>query len=172
MTCTYLKYFTKYKFNPDKNELEEHFQKIETQLTYNECKAYREYFWFMFKIMIGFLIAMWALVIASGVGTNFEGEFIVGVACCIPLSIVLITVCLTLGIKGYDLTLSDEEVEEAYRYNSKWEVLQLHNKEQIAIMEKWREEHPFEEKVRKALESRNSNDVAEVIKMILDKETM
>ena len=126
----------------------------------------------MFKIMVGFLIAMWALVIGSGFGTNFEGEFIIGVACCIPLSIVLITVCLTLGINGYDLILSKEEVEEAYRDNTTYQVLKLHNIEQLSIMQEWRDSHPFEEKVRKALESKNGNDVAYVIKMILEKETM
>ena len=172
MTCKYSKYFTKYQFNPEKNQLEEHFQQIETKLDYKTCRAYRQYFWFMFKIMIGFLIAMWSLVIGSGFGTNFEGEFIIGVACCIPLSIILVVVCLTLGINGYDLVLSREEVEEAYRYNSKYEVLQLHNKEQIAIMQEWRNNHPFQEKVRQALESKNGNDVAELIKMILEKETM
>ena len=169
MTCTYSKYFTKYQFNPEKNELEEHFQMIETQLTYSECKAYRQYFWFMFKIMLGFLIAMWALVVASGVGTNFEGEFIVGVACCIPLSVVLITVCLTLGIKGYDLILSKEECELAFKNNKEYQELQKHNATELEIMYEWRERHPFEEKVRKALESKNGNDVAEVIKMILEK---
>ena len=44
--------------------------------------------------------------------------------------------------------------------------------EQLSIMQEWRDAHPFEEKVRKALESKNGNDVAEVIKMILEKETM
>lgn len=166
----YHKYFTKYKFNEKTNNLDESLVGIETQLDYKTCKEYRHYFWFMFKMMVGFLIVMWALVVAGGVGTNFEGEFVIGVACCIPLSVVLITVCLTLGVKGYDLTLSDEEVREAYRYNSRWEVLQLHNKEQIAIMEKWREEHPFEEKVRVALETKNSNAVADVIRILISEE--
>ena len=172
MTCKYSYYFSRYKFNPDKNELEERFERIDTEIEYRECKAYRKYFWFMFKIMIGILLVMWSLVVASGFSTNFEGEFIIGVACCVPLSIVLITVCLTFGIKGYDLQLSKEEIEEVYKYNSRYEVLKLHNMEQISIMHEWRKNHPFEEKVRKALESKNGNDIADVIKMILERETM
>ena len=66
----------------------------------------------MFKIMIGFLLAIWSLIVGVGFSTNFQGgDYICGVACCVPLSIVMIVVCLTLGIKGYDLELSKEEVE-------------------------------------------------------------
>lgn len=171
MTCKYHKYFTKYKFNEKTNNLDESFVGIETQLDYKTCKEYRKYFWFMFKIMLGFLIAMWALVVASGVGTNFEGEFIIGVACCIPLSIILIMICLTLGVKGYDLFLPEEECELAFKNNKEYQELQKHNTTELTIMHEWREKHPFEEKVRKALKSKNGNDVAEVIKMILEQET-
>ena len=172
MKCMYHKYFTKYRFNEQTNNLDESVVGIETQLEYKTCKEYRKYFWFMFKIMIGFLIVMWSLVVASGVGTNFEGEFIVGVACCIPLSIVLITVCLTLGIKGYDLVLSKEDCELAFKNNKEYQELLEHNATELIIMYQWRERHPFEEKVRQALESKNGNDVANVIKMILEKEIM
>ena len=37
-------------------------------------------------------------------------------------------------------------------------------------MWEWREKHPFEERVRKALETKNSNDIAKLIQLLLDKD--
>ena len=173
MKCVYSKHFTKYDFNPDKNELEKHTQVIQTQLTYKNCKAYRKYFWFMFKMMLGFLLFLWSVVLAAGFSTNFQGAgYVVGFSCCIPFSLVVITVCMTIGCCGYDLELEKEEIEQAYKDNVKYIELQKHNADEFSKMYQWRRKHPFEEKVRKALESKNGNDVAEVIKLILEMETI
>ena len=67
-----------------------------------------------------------------------------------------------------DLSLSEEALKEAYKNNPEYIKLQQHNENELLLMKEWRNNHPFEEKVRKALKSKNGNDVAAVIKMVLE----
>ena len=172
MKCKYQKYFTKYTFNPTKNDLDCTSVQLETELTWKDCKEYRAYFWFMLKIGLGVSSAIWALILGIGfsAGVN-DSDFICGLVCGIPLTLLFTFICILMGAKGYDLSLSSEEARRVFADTVEYIELESHNTNEEIRMWEWRQHHPLEEKIRKALESKNSVDIANLLIHLLETET-
>ena len=95
----------------------------------------------------------------------------------IILGIIFFSSLFILGllnsIFGWSFEFEDSKEKENYfrdYYPEEYKELLEHNWKVFEETETWRANHPFEEKVRIAMESKNSNDIAEVIRMILDKD--
>ena len=163
--------FEKFKYDEKTNTLEWNPEKLTCTIRYKECKEFRDYFWttlfhtFLFIFLVGgfSIFCGWC---ANDMLTSFivSGVF----------SSIILLLGLMWAFLGWDFGFvdPDRQIEFINKNNNQYDELQKLNKIELEKCEKWREEHPFEEKVRKALESKNGNDVADVIKMILEKKTV
>ena len=169
----YFGYFEKYEFNPKTNNMDSEIVILSTKVTYKNCKEFREYFWIaLIKYLITALLTGGLCLFLGLTSTNVEKEK-VGIALSIVFPSLIILFGLANSIFGWSFEFTQQEKVAWFNHNENaYTELQIHNHKEFEYRDEWREHHPFEEKVRKALESKNGNDVAEVIKMILDKETM
>lgn len=169
----YFGYFEKYEFNPKTNNMDSELVTLSTKVTYKNCKEFREYFWIsLIKYLVVALITGGLCLFLGVTSTDVEKEK-VGIVLSIVFPALIILFGLANSIFGWSFEFTQEEKVAWFRWNEPAYVdLQIHNHEEFECRDEWRENHPFEEKVRKALESKNGNDVAEVIKMILEKETV
>ena len=100
-------------------------------------------------------------------------EKIVGIVLSIVFTSIIILFGLANSIFGWSFEFDKSELIDWFRWNEESYVeLQTHNHKEFEKRDEWRKNHPFEEKVRKALESKNGNDVADVIRMILERDTI
>ena len=172
----YFGYFEKYEFNPKTNSIDSEIVTLSTKVTYKNCKEFRHYFWIsLIKYLIAALFTCGGLclfLVLSSTYANAE-EKIVGIILSIIFTSIIILFGLANSTFGWSFEFDKSELIDWFRWNEESYVeLQMHNHKEFEIRDEWRENHPFEEKIRKALESKNGNDVADVIKMNLDKETM
>lgn len=169
----YFGYFEKYTFNPQTNNMDGELVTLSTNVTYKNCKEFREYFWIsLIKYLIASLIIGGLCLFLGLTSTDVEKEQ-TGIVLSIVFPTLIILFGLANSIFGWSFEFTQEEKVAWFNRNENtYTELQIHNHKELERRDEWRENHPFEEKVRKALESKNGNDVAEVIKMILDKETM
>jgi hypothetical protein len=169
----YFGYFEKYEFNPKTNNMDSEIVALSTKVNYKNCKEFRQYFWIaLIKYFIAALITGGLCLFLGLTSTDLEKE-----KAGIVLSIVFPSSAILFGLAnsifGWSFEFDKSELIDWFRWNEPAYVdLQMHNHKEFERRDEWRENHPFEEKVRKALESKNGNDVADVIKMIMEKETM
>ena len=159
-------YFDKYTFNEKTNDLEiDRTTKIATKISLKTHAGYREDF---FVSLIRTLIY---LAIDLFVGWIISTQSLVGG---IVFSVLTGGGIIALGVMMclLDYCPESDELSELYKDVPEYIELQKHNANELERMAVWRENHPFEEKVRKAMQSKNSNDIADVIKSILDRETV
>jgi hypothetical protein len=169
----YFGYFERYEFNPKTNNMDREIVTLSTKVTYKNCKEFREYFWIsLIKYLIAALITGGLCLLLGLTSTDTEKEK-VGIVLSIVFPSLIILFGLANSIFGWSFEFTQQEKIDWFRWNeAAYTELQIHNHKEFEIRDEWRENHPFEEKVRKALESKNGNDIADVIKMILEKETM
>lgn len=169
----YFGYFEKYEFNPKTNNMDSGLVTLSTKVTYNNCKEFREYFWIsLIKYLVAALLIGGLCLFLRLTSTDVEKEKI-GIILSIVFPTLIILFGLANSIFGWSFEFTQEEKIDWFNRNENaYTELQIHNHKELERRDEWRENHPFEEKVRKALESKNGNDVAEVIKMILEKETI
>lgn len=169
----YFAYFEKYKFNPETNSIYSRSIKLETNINYKNCKEFRQYFWIsLIKYLVASLLTGGLCLFLGLTSTDVEKEK-VGIVLSIVFPAFIILFGLANSIFGWSFEFTQEEKVDWFNHNENaYTELQIHNHREFERRDEWRENHPFEEKVRKALESKNGNDVADVIKMILEKETM
>ena len=169
----YFGYFEKYEFNPKTNNLDREIVTLSTKVTYKNCKEFRQYFWIaLIKYFIAAVITGGLCLFLGLTSANVEKEK-VGIVLSIVFPTFIVLFGLANSIFGWSFEFTQEEKVDWFKWNENaYTELQIHNHKELERRDEWREEHPFEEKVRKALESKNGNDVADVIKMILEKETM
>lgn len=169
----YFGYFEKYIFNPQTNNMDSEIVTLSTKVTYKNCKEFRQYFWSsLVKYLVAALLTCGLCLFLGLTSADVEKEK-TGIVLSIVFPSLIILFGLANSIFGWSFEFNKSELIDWFRWNEESYVeLQLHNHKEFERRDEWRENHPFEEKVRKALESRNGNDVADVIKMILDKETM
>ena len=167
----YFGYFEKYTFNPKTNNIYSKSIKLETTINYKNCKEFRQYFWISLIKYLVFALFICGLCLFLGLtSTDIEDEK-VGIVLSIVFPSIIILFGLANSIFGWSFEFTQEEKVAWFNHNeTAYTELQIHNHKEFERRDEWRENHPFEEKVRKALESKNGNDVAEVIKMILDKD--
>ena len=165
---TYRHYFEKYHFNEKTNELEiNRDTRLSVKVTLRENKTYREQF---ISLMIQTVIYL-VIVLAVGLVIALGDRAVSGI---VFSSIVgSLTVVAGLFWAFNDYTPKDKvELSNLFNDNEEYIKLQEHNHRELERMQEWRNNHPFEEKVRKAMQSKNSNDIAEVIRIILEKDTI
>ena len=169
----YFGYFEKYKFNPKTNDMDSEIVTLSTKVTYKNCKEFRQYFWIaLIKYFIAAVITGGLCLFLGLTSTDVEREE-AGIVLSIVFPSTTILFGLANSIFGWSFEFTKQEKIDWFRLNeTAYTELQIHNHKEFEIRDEWRENHPFEEKVRKALESKNGNDVAEVIKIILERETM
>ena len=167
----YFGYFEKYTFNPKTNNMDSEFVRLETNIIYKNCKEFREYFWSSLIKYFIFALLTCGLCLFLGLTSTDVDKEKVGIALSIVFPSVIILFGLANSIFGWSFEFTQEEKVAWFNRNENaYTELQIHNHKEFERRDEWREDHPFEEKVRKALESKNGNDVADVIKMILDKD--
>lgn len=169
----YYGYFERYEFNPQTNNMDSEFVTLSTKVTYKNCKEFRQYFWIsLIKYLIAALFTG-GLCLFLGLTSNDIEDEKVGIVLSIIFPTLIILFGLANSIFGWSFEFDNSELIDWFRWNeAAYTELQIHNHKEFEIRDELRENHPFEEKVRKALESKNGNDVADVIKMILEKETI
>lgn len=169
----YYGYFEKYEFNPKTNNMDSEIVTLSSKVTYKNCKEFREYFWIaLIKYLVLALLTGGLCLFLGLTSIDVEKEK-VGIVLSIVFPSLIILFGLANSIFGWSFEFTQEEKVDWFNHNeSAYTELQIHNYKEFEHRDEWRENHPFEEKVRKALESKNGNDVAEVIKMILEKEAM
>lgn len=169
----YFGYFEKYEFNPKTNNMDSEIVTLSTKVTYKNCKEFRHYFWIsLIKYLIAALLIGGVCLFMGLTSTDVEKEK-VGIVLSVVFPSLIILFGLANSIFGWSFEFNKSELIDWFKWNEAAYVeLQMHNHKEFEIRDEWRENHPFEEKVRKALESKNGNDVAGVIKMILERETM
>ena len=169
----YCGYFEKYEFNPKTNNMDKELIRLETSVNYKNCKEFRQYFWSsLIKYLITALL-IGAFCLFLGLTSNDIEDEKVGIVLSIVFPSIVILFGLANSIFGWSFEFDKSELIDWFSWNENDYVeLQLHNHKEFERRDEWRENHPFEEKVRKALESRNGNDIVEVIKVILEKETI
>lgn len=169
----YFGYFEKYEFNPKTNNMDRELVHLETSVNYKNCKEFRQYFWISLikYLVVALLTGIFCLLL--GLTSNDAGDEKVGIVLSIVFSSIIILFGLANSIFGWSFEFTQEEKIDWFNRNENaYTELQIHNHKEFERRDEWRENHPFEEKVRKALESKNGNDIVEVIKIILEKETM
>lgn len=159
--------FEKYYFNPELNDLKVDFNYIiETKISLKRDKNYRDHFLATLAQTVIYLIIIFLA------GWAISSESIIGA---IVFSAILgfITAAVGVSFALFNYYCDDKSVLiDLYKDVEEYQKLQVHNLAELDAMENWRARHPFEEKVRKAMKSKNSNDVADVIKMILERNTV
>lgn len=171
----YIAYFEKYKFNKDKNELDYDLVLYTFNIRYKDYKPRREQFWIS---LLGYFIVATLILgftLLCGFTSDKPNADNIGIIMGAVFFSSLFILGLLNSIFGWSFEFEDSKEKENYfrdYYQEEYKELLDHNLKIFKETEMWRADHPFEEKVRIALESKNSNDIAEVIKMILDKETM
>ena len=169
----YFGYFKRYEFNPKTNSMDSELVTLSTKVTYRNCKEFRQYFWSsLIKYLITALL-IGAFCLFLGLTSNDVEDEKVGIVLSIVFPSIVILFGLANSIFGWSFEFDKSELINWFSWNeTAYTELQIHNHKEFEIRDEWRENHPFEEKVRRAIESKNGNDVADVIKMILEKETM
>ena len=169
----YYGYFKKYEFNPKTNNMDRELVTLSTKVTYKNWKEFRQCFWsYLIKYLV-FALLTGAFCLFLGLTSNDTGDEKVGIVLSIVFPSIIILFGLANSIFGWSFEFTQEEKMDWFdRNENAYTELQIHNHKEFEIMDEWRKEHPFEESVRKALESKNSNDVADVIKMILERDTI
>ena len=169
----YFGYFEKYEFNPKTNNMDSEIVTLSTKVTYKNCKEFRWYFWIsLIKYLIAALLTCGLCLFLGLTSADLEKEK-VGIVLSIVFPSIIILFGLANSIFGWSFEFTQEEKIDWFNHNeSAYTELQIHNHKEFERRDEWRKNHPFEEKVRKALESKNGNDVAEVIKMILERDTI
>ena len=169
----YFGYFVKYEFNPKTNNMDRELETLSTNVTYKNCKEFRYYFWIsLIKYLVAALITCGLCLLLGLTSTEAEKEQ-VGIVLSIVFPSIIILFGLANSIFGWSFEFDKSELIDWFRWNEESYVeLQTHNHKEFEKRDEWRKNHPFEEKVRKALESKNGNDVADVIKMILERDTI
>lgn len=159
--------FEKYYFNPELNDLEVDFNYIiETKISLKRDKDYRDYF------LATLAQTMLYVVIILLVGWGISSQSVIGA---IIIDIILGSITIVIGVcfALFNYYCDDKSILiDLYKDVEEYQKLQAHNLAELDAMENWRARHPFEEMVRKAMKSKNSNDVADVIKMILERDTI
>lgn len=169
----YFGYFEKYEFNPKTNNMDRELVTLSTKVTYKNCKEFRQYFWVSLikYLVVALLTGVFCLLL--GLTSNDTEDEKVGIVLSIVFPSIIILFGLANSTFGWSFEFDKSELIDWFRLNEESYVeLQIHNHKEFEIRDEWRENHPFEEKVRKALESKNGNDIVEVIKVILEKETI
>lgn len=167
----YIAYFKKYKFNPKTNDMDSEIVTLSTKVTYKNCKEFRHCFWISLIKYLAAALLIGAFCLFLGLTSNDIGDEKIGIVLSIIFSSIVILFGLANSIFGWSFEFTQEEKLDWFSRNENAYIeLQMHNYKEFEIRDRWRENHPFEEKIRKALESKNGNDLAEVIKMILEKE--
>lgn len=166
----FVEYVQKFKFNEKLNVLDYKFEKIIFNIKYKECKEFRNYFWVTLSRTFLCMLLICGFCIFAGWCCE---EIDVGAI----MAVLFGTASLILGfcsaLFGWDFFFeSKEEKQKWFEKEESYRKIKENNSIEIAKCEEWRKNHPFEESVRKALESKNSNDVADVIKMILERDTI
>lgn len=165
---TYRHYFEKYHFNEKTNDLEiDRDNRLSVKVTLRENKTYREQFistllqmgiYLIIVLLVGLIIALGDKASSGIIFSSIVGS---------------LTLFVGLFWAFNDYTPKDKvELGNLFSDNEEYIKLQQHNNKELERMQEWRDNHPFEEKVRKAMQSKNSNDIAEVIRIILEKDTI
>lgn len=169
----YIAYFEKYKFNKDKNELDYDLVPYTFNIRYKDYKPRREQFWIsLLRYFIGATLIL-GFALLCGFTSDKPDSDKIGIILGIIFFSSLFILGLLNSIFGWSFEFEDNEEKENYfrdYYPEEYKELLEHNQKVFEETETWRANHPFEEKVRIAMESKNSNDIAEVIRMILDKD--
>ena len=169
----YFGYFEKYTFNPETNNMDSEIVTLSTKVTYKNCKEYRQYFWVsLIRYLVTALLVGGLCLFLGLISTNVEKEKI-GIVLSIVFSSIIILFGLANSIFGWSFEFTQEEKVDWFNHSENaYTELQIHNHKEFERRDEWRENHPFEEKIRRALECKNGNDIADVIKMLLERETM
>ena len=169
----YFGYFEKYKFNTETNHMDSEFVRLETNITYKNCKEFRKYFWIaLIKYVVAALLVC-GLCLFLGLTSSEIRDEKIGIVFGIVFSALIIVFGLANSIFGWSFEFEQSNLVNWFNSHClDYAILQKENMQEYQEQQRWRDAHPFEEKVRKALESKNGNDVAELIKMILEMETM
>ena len=169
----YIAYFEKYKFNKDKNELDYDLVPYTFNIRYKDYKPRREQFWISFIRYFIVAILILGFTLLCGFTSDKPNADNVGIIMGIVFFSSLFILGLLNSIFGWSFEFEDSKEKENYfrdYYPEEYKELLEHNHKVFEERDGWRANHPFEEKVRIAMESKNSNDIAEVIRMILDKD--
>ena len=167
----YFGYFEMYEFNPKTNIMDSELVTLSTKVTYKNCKEFREYFCIaLIKYLVAALLTCGLCLFLGLTSTDLEKEK-VGIVLSIVFPSIITLFGLANSIFGWSFEFTQQEKIDWFNRNeTAYTELQIHNHKELERRDEWRANHPFEERIRKAMESKNSNDIAEAIKMILDKD--
>lgn len=158
-----------YHWNPNKNEIEVDLTKVEKRWSEKDIKKYKE------DYLIAILLTS---LLLGGIGSlGFIFNFLTGLIGVLSLFFFTLTIglikYLTTIQKDYycDLGYEDGWREDCRLKNIFSEEIEKENIRRIkeeTKAKRWRKKNPLEELIRKALETKNSKTIAELIRYCID----
>lgn len=155
--------FTYKTFNSNTNDFDVESKTVWKEVDKDTARKYNK-FRLIQHICGILLLPMFISTIAFAVlATECNGLFIFGFV----FSLVGLCGCVYYAI---DLDNKEDAICERFRetnFDDEKQEYETYNAEQMALAEKWREAHPFEEKIRMAKTRGSSVDIAEMVKEYL-----
>lgn len=158
-----------YHWNPNKNEIEVDLTKVEKRWSEKDIKRYKK------DYLIAILLTS---LLLGGIGSlGFIFNFLTGLIGVLSLFFFTLTIglikYLTTIQKDYycDLGYEDgwrEDCRLKYIFSEEIEKENIRRIKEEAKAKRWRKKNPLEELIRKALETKNSKTIAELIRYCID----
>lgn len=158
-----------YHWNPNKNEVEVGLTRVEKRWPEEDIKKYKKDF------LIAILVASFLLGGLGSIGFTFN--VLTGLIGTLSLFFFTLTICfikyLTTIQKGYCYDLGDEDgwredCRLKYIFSEEIEKENINRIKEEAKAKRWRKKNPLEELIRKALETKDSKIIAELIRYCID----